>query len=285
MRSSMARRPAVLLQFGRQHQHHQLAGTALVFAGAGPSRAFSTAGLPSVYRQMLGAKGPGGAPPAAKQGQAKGTVDTDVNAQAGHRALAPLQTERTFLAIKPDGVQRGLVGEIIARFERKGFKLCALKMMKPTRGLAEAHYAEHAQRPFFQRACRFMCSGPVVAMVWEGLNVIGTSRKMIGPTDPHACQAGTIRGDLGNHFRRNLIHGSDSVESAGAEIKLWFGEEEVGVCDWDQSAANWIYELPNAPITFPTLVEEGADPADAHPGHLSGPAGSTNDELIFKSTY
>eukprot|EP00466_Bigelowiella_natans_P001186 jgi/Bigna1/57967/fgenesh1_pm.43_\ len=139
--------------------------------------------------------------------------------------------------VKPDGVQRGLVGEVISRFERKGFKLCGVKMAAPTRAQAEAHYEEHKGKPFFPRPCRFLTGGPVVAMVWEGLGVVTVSRKMIGPTNPEDAAPGTIRGDFAAHFRRNIVHGSDSPEAAAREIGQWFSTEEV--VSWGASASNW----------------------------------------------
>lgn len=149
------------------------------------------------------------------------------NAQKGHRPLTKEQKQRTFIAFKPDCLQRNLCGEIMSRFERKGFKLCGIKLTRPTRELAQKHYAEHSDKPFFERACRFICSGPVVATVWEGLDVVQITRKMIGSTNPVESGVGTIRGDYASHFRRNLVHGSDSVDSAEREIALWFEESEV----------------------------------------------------------
>ncbi|BDI33824.1 nucleoside diphosphate kinase [Capsulimonas corticalis] len=130
--------------------------------------------------------------------------------------------ERTFLMVKPDGVQRRLVGEIIQRFEQKGFKLVELKLLTPTRELAEEHYGVHRDKPFFEGVVSFISSGPVVAMVWEGDDVIALSRKLVGATKPSDAAPGTIRGDYANSVGENLIHGSDSVENAEAEIKLWF---------------------------------------------------------------
>ncbi len=130
--------------------------------------------------------------------------------------------EQTFLMVKPDGVQRRLVGEIIRRFEAKGFTLAGLKMLTPTRALAEAHYAVHQGKPFFDGVVGFISSGPVVAMIWEGDDVIALSRKLVGATKPADSVPGTIRGDFANSVEQNLIHGSDSVENAQAEIKLWF---------------------------------------------------------------
>ena len=130
--------------------------------------------------------------------------------------------EQTFLMIKPDGVQRRLVGEIIKRLENKGYTLAQLQMLTPTRELAEAHYAVHKGKPFFDGVVDFISSGPVVAMVWEGDDVVAISRKLIGATKPADSQPGTIRGDFANSVAENLIHGSDSVENAQTEISLWF---------------------------------------------------------------
>jgi len=128
--------------------------------------------------------------------------------------------ERTFIAVKPDGVQRGLVGEIILRFERRGYKLVALKALVPSVELAQEHYAEHKERPFFGELVEFLTSGPVVGMVWEGLNSVKVGRTMIGVTKPFESAPGTIRGDFGITVSKNIIHGSDSVESAEREIAL-----------------------------------------------------------------
>nr|1LWX_A Chain A, NUCLEOSIDE DIPHOSPHATE KINASE [Dictyostelium discoideum]1LWX_B Chain B, NUCLEOSIDE DIPHOSPHATE KINASE [Dictyostelium discoideum]1LWX_C Chain C, NUCLEOSIDE DIPHOSPHATE KINASE [Dictyostelium discoideum] len=135
--------------------------------------------------------------------------------------------ERTFLAVKPDGVARGLVGEIIARYEKKGFVLVGLKQLVPTKDLAESHYAEHKERPFFGGLVSFITSGPVVAMVFEGKGVVASARLMIGVTNPLASAPGSIRGDFGVDVGRAIIHGSDSVESANREIALWFKPEEL----------------------------------------------------------
>lgn len=131
--------------------------------------------------------------------------------------------EQTFLMVKPDGVQRKLVGEIIQRFENKGFALVGLKMLTPTREQAEAHYAVHRGKPFFEGVVSFISSGPVVAMIWEGDDVVALSRKMMGATKPADSLPGTLRGDYANTVEQNLIHGSDSVENAAEEIALWFG--------------------------------------------------------------
>nr|3VVU_A Chain A, Nucleoside diphosphate kinase [synthetic construct]3VVU_B Chain B, Nucleoside diphosphate kinase [synthetic construct] len=135
--------------------------------------------------------------------------------------------ERTFVMIKPDGVQRGLIGEIISRFERKGFKIVAMKLMRISQELAEKHYAEHREKPFFSGLVDFITSGPVVAMVLEGKNVVEVVRKMIGATNPKEAAPGTIRGDFGMSVGKNVIHGSDSLESAEREISLFFKDEEL----------------------------------------------------------
>lgn len=148
--------------------------------------------------------------------------------------------ERTFLAIKPDGVQRGLVGNIISRLESKGFTLVGLKLMKVSRELAEQHYAVHKERTFFSGLIEFITSGPVVAMVWEGDGVVASARKIIGATNPLNAEPGTIRGDFGVDVGRNLIHGSDAIETAQNEINLWFKEEELA--SWEPSLMSWIRE-------------------------------------------
>lgn len=148
--------------------------------------------------------------------------------------------ERTFLAIKPDGVQRKLIGEIIRRFETKGFTLVGLKFMNVSRELAENHYGVHRDRPFFGSLVEFITSGPIVAMVWEGEGVIAGARKVIGATNPLNAEPGTIRGDFGANIGRNLIHGSDAPETAQSEIALWFKDEEL--VNWQPTVLSWIYE-------------------------------------------
>ncbi len=148
--------------------------------------------------------------------------------------------ERTFIAIKPDGVQRGLVGEIIRRFEAKGFQLVGLKLVQVTRELAEKHYAEHRERSFFPGLVEFITSGPVVAMVWEGKGVIAAARKAIGKTNPLEADLGTIRGDFGVDLGRNIIHGSDAPDTAEREIALWFAPHEIA--SWKPATVPWLYE-------------------------------------------
>jgi nucleoside-diphosphate kinase len=148
--------------------------------------------------------------------------------------------ERTFLMIKPDGVQRGLVGDIIKRFETKGFTLVGLKFMAVSRELAEQHYDVHKERPFFQGLVDFITSSPVVAMVWEGDGVVASARKLIGATNPLMSEPGTIRGDYGIQVGRNLIHGSDAIETAQREIALWFSEAEL--VTWESHSKSWLIE-------------------------------------------
>nr|XP_046271213.1 nucleoside diphosphate kinase 3 isoform X2 [Scatophagus argus] len=147
--------------------------------------------------------------------------------------------ERTFIAVKPDGVQRKLVGEITRRFEKRGFKLVGLKLMQASEDLLREHYWDLRSKPFFKELIRYMSSGPIVAMVWEGLDVVKTARKMLGETNPADSLPGTIRGDYCVEVGRNIIHGSDSVESAQKEIHLWFGQHELQC--WEDSSSHWIY--------------------------------------------
>jgi nucleoside-diphosphate kinase len=142
--------------------------------------------------------------------------------------------------IKPDGVQRGLVGDIIKRYETKGFTLVGLKLMSVSRELAEKHYAVHSDKPFFAGLVDFITSGPVVAMVWEGEGVIAAARKVIGATKPLDAEPGTIRGDYGITVGRNIIHGSDAPETAKQEIALWFSESELTA--WESTLKGWLYE-------------------------------------------
>ncbi|XP_062264832.1 nucleoside diphosphate kinase 3 isoform X2 [Platichthys flesus] len=147
--------------------------------------------------------------------------------------------ERTFIAVKPDGVQRKLVGEIVRRFEKKGFKLVGLKLMQASEELLREHYSELRSKPFFRALIAYMGSGPVVAMLWQGLDVAKTARKMLGETNPEDSLPGTIRGDYCVEVGRNVIHGSDSVESAQREIALWFRQNELHC--WEDNCNHWIY--------------------------------------------
>lgn len=147
--------------------------------------------------------------------------------------------EKTFLMVKPDGVQRNLVGEITKRFEQKGFKLAGAKLMIISEELAKKHYSEHKERPFFGELVDFITSGPVFAMVWEGEGVISIARDMMGKTNPQEAAAGTIRGDFGVTVGKNVIHGSDSTESAEREMNLFFDEKEV--LSYTKQDSAWIY--------------------------------------------
>ena len=135
--------------------------------------------------------------------------------------------ERTFIAIKPDGVKRNLIGKIITRFEEKGYKIIGLKLLQATDEMAAKHYAEHYGKPFYPRLVRYITSGPIVAMVVEGINVIAESRKLMGKTRPEEAEVGTIRFDYALCQEYNIVHGSDSPESAEREIAIYFKEEEL----------------------------------------------------------
>lgn len=148
--------------------------------------------------------------------------------------------ERTFVAIKPDGVQRGLVGEVISRLERRGLKLVAIRLMQVDDDLAGRHYAEHVDRPFFSSLVSFITSGPIVAMIWEANNAVALARQTMGSTNPGEAAPGTIRGDFGIDIGRNIVHGSDGPESAEREISLFF--ESGDALDYGRSTDKWIIE-------------------------------------------
>ena len=150
------------------------------------------------------------------------------------------KTERTFIAVKPDGVQRGLVGEIIGRFEKKGYKLVGMKVLVPTLEMAKEHYSDLSKKGFYNGLCTYFSSGPICAMAWEGLGVVKGGRTLLGATNPADSLPGTIRGDLCIDVGRNICHGSDSVESGAKECAFWFKPEEL--CNYDQHAAKWVYE-------------------------------------------
>lgn len=148
--------------------------------------------------------------------------------------------ERTFVMVKPDGVQRNLIGEIIARLEKKGYKLVALKMMQLTAEHAQTHYEEHVAKSFFPGLVEYITSGPVVAMVWEGVNAVKGIRQLMGATNPQEAMPGTIRGDFGLDIGRNVIHGADASESALREIGIYFQTEEV--LTYTKNMEKWQYE-------------------------------------------
>ena len=135
--------------------------------------------------------------------------------------------ERTLVLIKPDGVERGFVGDIITRFEHRGLKIAGLKILRASRDLAEEHYAPHRGKDFFEGVVEFITEGPVVAMVLAGENAIVLVRHMMGPLNPIEAMPGTIRGDFTTELRRNLVHGSDSIESSDREIPIWFSKSEL----------------------------------------------------------
>ncbi|XP_037331163.1 nucleoside diphosphate kinase, mitochondrial isoform X4 [Pungitius pungitius] len=172
------------------------------------------------------------------QGNAKSLVPAALPAgAAGHRnksrritfhsIAVPGERERTLIAIKPDGVQRRLVGQIMQRFEQRGFKLVGLKMLQVSEDLLSQHYCDLRTKPFYPSLLDYMSSGPVVVMVWEGHKVVQTSRTMVGHTNPAEAQAGTVRGDFSFHVSRNVVHASDSPEGAQREIQLWFHSKEL----------------------------------------------------------
>jgi len=148
--------------------------------------------------------------------------------------------ERTFIMLKPDAVQRGLAGEMIARFEKKGFKLVGMKLIQVDRTLAEEHYAEHRGKGFFEPTVAYIMSSPVVALVWEGKNVVALARELMGATNPANANPGSIRGMYAMDISRNVIHGSDSVISAEREIALYFKSEEL--VDYRKASDEWLSE-------------------------------------------
>ena len=148
--------------------------------------------------------------------------------------------ERTLILVKPDGVQRGLIGEIIGRFERRGLKLVGMKFLQMTEELAGRHYGVHKERPFYDILVEYITSGPVVAMVWEGNDAIAAARATMGGTKPVEAAPGTIRGDFGMDIGRNLVHGSDSPENGKKEVGFFFSPEEL--VDWSRDTDRWIIE-------------------------------------------
>ena len=148
--------------------------------------------------------------------------------------------ERTFVMVKPDGVQRSLVGDIVSRFERRGFRICGIKMMRIPKELAERHYEEHKGKPFYEPLLEYITSGPAVCMVLEGENVVAVVRSMMGKTNPQDAMPGTIRGDLAQVTGRNVVHGSDSSESAKREINLFFNDYELQ--KYERPDEKWLFE-------------------------------------------
>jgi nucleoside-diphosphate kinase len=148
--------------------------------------------------------------------------------------------ERTLVLVKPDAMQRGLTSEVLGRFERRGLKIVALRMLQIDEALAARHYAEHVGKPFYERLCNFITSGPVIAAVFEGEDAVALVRQTIGATDPAKAAPGSIRGDFGINMGRNMVHGSDSPESAAREVALFFDEKEI--LSWERSLEDWIVE-------------------------------------------
>ena len=152
--------------------------------------------------------------------------------------------EQTLVIVKPDGLQRRLIGQIIGRFEQKGLKIVALKLARISEKLAREHYAVHKGKEFYEPLIRYMTAGPVVLMVLEGIAAMGIVRSLAGPTFGADAPAGTIRGDLAASKRYNLVHGSDSVESAGKEIAMFFKADEL--LDYEMSDISWVYDMTSA---------------------------------------
>jgi len=148
--------------------------------------------------------------------------------------------ERTLVLVKPDAMQRGLASEVLGRFERRGLKLVAVRMLQIDEALAARHYAEHVGKPFYERLCNFITSGPVIAAVFEADDAVALARQTIGATDPAKAVPGSIRGDFGINMGRNMVHGSDSRESAAREMALFFDEKDI--VSWERSAEGWIVE-------------------------------------------
>ncbi len=151
------------------------------------------------------------------------------------------EVQRTFVAIKPDGVERGLIGEVVNRFERRGLKIVGMKLLKVSREMAETHYGEHKGKPFYEGLVGYITSAPIVGMVLEGKDAVALARNVIGATNPLNAAPGTIRGDLAIEIGRNLVHGSDSPESATREIGIFFKDSEL-VNDWSRTVQKWIAE-------------------------------------------
>ena len=152
-------------------------------------------------------------------------------------------TERTLILIKPDGVQRALIGQIISRYEERGLRIVGIKMVHADRALAEQHYAVHRDKPFFAGLVEFICSGPLVAMAVEGPNAVAVCRAINGATRPHEAAPGSIRGDLALDTGHNLVHGSDSVQTAEFELELWFKPDEL--FDYARELDHWVLGQPS----------------------------------------
>ncbi|CAN6356423.1 unnamed protein product [Urochloa humidicola] len=204
---------------------------------AGTGRRPSGAGRPSASLSF-----------AAVSPRSRGRVGVGLSARGGRagravqrgKIVAAAEVEQSYIMIKPDGVQRGLVGEIISRFEKKGFLLKGLKLFQCSKDLAQEHYKDLKDKPFFPTLIEYITSGPVVCMAWEGVGVVASARKLIGATNPLQAEPGTIRGDLAVQTGRNVVHGSDSPDNGKREIALWFKEGEL--CDWESVQTPWLLE-------------------------------------------
>jgi nucleoside-diphosphate kinase len=151
-----------------------------------------------------------------------------------------MMPERTLVLVKPDAMQRGLASEVLGRLERRGLKMVAARLLQIDEALAARHYAEHVGKPFYERLCSFITSGPVIAAIFEGEDAVALARQTIGATDPAKAAPGSIRGDFGINTGRNLVHGSDSPESAAREVALFFDEKDI--VSWERSVEGWIVE-------------------------------------------
>ncbi|CAN6336153.1 unnamed protein product [Urochloa humidicola] len=180
--------------------------------------------------------------------RSRGRLGVELSAQSGRasravqrgKVVASAEVEQSYIMIKPDGIQRGLVGEIISRFEKKGFLLKGLKLFQCSKDLAQEHYKDLKDKPFFPTLINYITSGPVVCMAWEGNGVVASARKLIGATNPLQAEPGTIRGDLAVQTGRNVVHGSDSPDNGKREIALWFKEGEL--CEWESLQTLWLIE-------------------------------------------
>jgi nucleoside-diphosphate kinase len=191
--------------------------------------AFSTA--PSVFRTTVAL---------ASTGVAAASVMVAFADATPHGGIPGTDKERTFIAVKPDGVERAIVGDIISKFEKKGYTLVGLKLVHPTEEQAAQHYDDLKDKPFYPKLIKYFSSGPIVGMVWQGKDVVKQGRVLLGATNPRVSAPGTIRGDFAIDVGRNVCHGSDATDSAIKEITFWFKEGELA--DWERPDHKWIYE-------------------------------------------
>jgi len=221
------------------------------------------------YEKLSGCKSVQAEAPGAKKEGGSASEEVELKNPGAFKNAA--NGERTFIMCKPDAVQRGLVGEIMERFERRGMRLLCAKMMHAPESLLKEHYADLSKKGFFSELIRYMGSGAVVPMVWQGLGAVKQGRVLLGATNPKDSAPGTIRGDLCIDVGRNIIHGSDSVESAEKEIGLWFSQAEI--TSWRSAQTEWVYE------------EEELEPLQALPAKVDGlvsASGSSEDMALVK---